>query len=144
METFKTPHGLCTLYSNETFIINDFRKGKWKDIDNMNLLSKYIDPNRNILEIGGHCGSSSIIYASFLNNQNKIYVYEPQYNMYNLLVKNIHQNNLENKIIPFNYGVFCYNGKGTMNNIDLDGGGGVVSKRYNDENDLKCNLEELG
>ena len=51
METFKTPHGLCTLYSNETFIINDFRKGKWKDIDNMNLLSKHIDPNRNILEI---------------------------------------------------------------------------------------------
>ena len=144
METFKTPHGLCTLYSNETFIINDFRKGKWKDIDNMNLLSKYIDPNRNILEIGGHCGTSSIIYASFLNNQNKIYVYEPQYNMYNLLVKNIHQNNLENKIIPFNYGVFCYNGKGTMNNIDLDGGGGVVSKRYNDENHLKCNFGGIG
>ena len=30
----------------------------------------------------------------------KVYVYEPQFNMYNLLVKNINQNNLQNKIIP--------------------------------------------
>ena len=136
-------------------------------------MREYIDPHRNILEIGGHCGTSSIIYASFLNetnnsynlleninqnnleieaysntssiyasilNEKKIYVYEPQRNMYNLLVKNINQNNLQNKIIPYNLGVFCFEGKGKMNNIDLDGGGGVVVKRYNEENNLDCNF----
>ena len=140
METFTTSYGLITLYKNETYIINDFKRGSYWDINSLNMLKSYINPNRNILEIGGHCGTSSIVYSSFLNDENKVYVYEPQLNMYNLLVKNINQNNLQNKIIPFNSGVFCYNGEGRMNDIDLDGGGGVVSKRYNEENHLKCNF----
>ncbi|MBI96600.1 hypothetical protein CL656_05590 [bacterium] len=144
METFNTSYGLITLYKNETYIINDFKKGSYWDINTLNLLRRFINPMRNILEIGGHCGTSSIVYSSFLNKENKIYVYEPQYNMYKLLVKNINQNNLQNKIIPFNSGVFCYDGKGQMNNIDLDGGGGVVSKRYNEENHLKCNFGGIG
>ena len=60
--------------------------------------------------------------------------------MYNLLVHNIFQNNLQNKIIPNNYGVFCYNGLGNMNSIDVDGGGGLVEKRYGEENNLSCNF----
>jgi hypothetical protein len=60
--------------------------------------------------------------------------------MYNLLVKNINQNNLQHKIIPHNFGVFCYTGEGTMNDIDLDGGGGVVKKRYNEEINEYCNF----
>jgi FkbM family methyltransferase len=102
-------------------------------------LQEYINPNRNILEIGGHCGTSSIVYSSFLNDNTKMYVYEPQHNMYNLLVQNIKQNNLLNKIIPNNLGVFCFEGNGKMNSIDLDCGG-VVSKRYNEENNLGCNF----
>ena len=140
METFTTSYGLITLYKNEAYIINDFLRGSYWDINTLNMLKQYINPKCNILEIGGHCGTSSIVYSSFLNNENKVYVYEPQLNMYNLLVKNINQNNLQNKIMPFNSGVFCYNGEGKMNNIDLDGGGGVVSKRYKEENNLKCNF----
>ena len=68
-----------------------------------------------------HCGTSSIVYASYLNQASKLYVFEPQINMYNLLLKNIKQNALENKIISYNKGVFCYNGSGNMNDIDLDG-----------------------
>lgn len=71
-------------------------------------------------------------------------MYEPQLNMYNLLVRNINQNNLKNKIIPNNLGVFCFEGKGKMNNIDLDGGGGVVSKRYHEESHLNCNFGGIG
>jgi hypothetical protein len=87
-ETYNTPYGLITLYKNEGVIGGEFKKGNYWDIDTLFKLRQYIDPNRNILEIGGHCGTSSIVYASFLNNS-KIYVYEPQYNMYKLLVKNI-------------------------------------------------------
>jgi FkbM family methyltransferase len=173
METYNTKYGLITLYKNDVIIGQDFKNGGYWDIDTLFKLREYIDPHRNILEIGGHCGTSSIIYASFLNetnnsynlleninqnnleieaysntssiyasilNEKKIYVYEPQRNMYNLLVKNINQNNLQNKIIPYNLGVFCFEGKGKMNNIDLDGGGGVVVKRYNEENNLDCNF----
>lgn len=144
METYNTKYGLVTLYKNEVYIGNTFKNGKYWDIDSLLKLRKYIHPNRNILEIGGHCGTSSIIYSYFLKNEKKIYVYEPQRNMYNLLVKNITQNNLQNKIIPNNLGVFCFEGYGKMNNIDLDGGGGIVDKRYNEENHLNCNFGGIG
>lgn len=140
MNVYNTKYGLITLYKNEVFIGNIFKNGKYHDEESLLKLRKYINPNKNILEIGGHCGTSSIVYASFLNNNSKVYVYEPQANLYNLLVKNINQNNLHNKIIPNNLGVFCYEGVGTMNDIDLDGGGGVVIKRYNEENNLDCNF----
>ena len=144
METYNTKYGLVTLYKNDCFIGSDFKKGCYWEESNLLELRKYINPNRNILEIGGHCGTSSIVYSTFLNNEKKIYVYEPQNNMYNLLVKNINQNNLQNKIIPNNLGVFCFEGNGKMNNIDLDGGGGVVAKRYNEEINLNCNFGGIG
>ena len=37
-------------------------------------------------------------------------------------------------------GVFCYNGLGKMNDIDLDGGNGIVKNRYKEEIDLTCNF----
>lgn len=144
METFDTKYGLITLYKNEIFIGEIFRRGLYWEEKAILKLKEFIDPNKNILEIGGHCGTSSIVYASFLNPGKKVYVFEPQYNMYNLLLRNIEQNNLKHKIIPYNLGVFCYNGIGKMNNIDIDGGGGVVQKRYNEESDLGCNFGGIG
>jgi FkbM family methyltransferase len=144
METYNTKYGLITLYSNEIYIGNSFKRGIYWDEDTLLKLHEYIPPNRNILEIGGHCGTSTIVYSSFLNNDSKIYVYEPQRNMYNLLVQNIYQNNLQTKIIPNNLGVFCYEGHGKMNDIDLDGGGGVVAKRYNEEINFSCNFGGIG
>ena len=70
---FTLNYGLITLYKNDVYIGGEFK--------NVSLLKlrNYIDPNRNMLEIGRHCGTSSI-YSSFLNKQ-KIYVYEPQFNI---------------------------------------------------------------
>lgn len=144
METYNTSYGSITLYKNEVYIGNQFKSGGYWDIDTLLKLRKFINPNRNILEIGGHCGTSSIVYSSFLNDTQKIHVYEPQRNMYNLLVQNINQNNLQHKIIPNHLGVFCFEGNGQMNCIDLDGGGGVVEKRYNEENNLNCNFGGIG
>ena len=31
-----------------------------------------------------------------------------------------------------------------MNNIDLDGGGGIIAKRYNEESNLDCNFGGVG
>ena len=144
METYNTEYGLVTLYKNELWIGGEFQRGDYWDIDTLLKLREYVNPNRNILEIGGHCGTSTLVYSSFLNNENKIYVYEPQNNMYNLLVKNINQNNLQNKIIPNNLGVFCYEGNGKMNNIDIDATGCEVKKRYNEEIDSACNFGGIG
>lgn len=140
METFKTKYGLVTLYKNDCIIRKPFVSGSYWDIDTLLKLKPYINPNRNILEIGGHCGTSTIIYSSFLSSDRKVFVYEPQRNMYNLLVKNINQNSLKSKIIPHNIGAFCYRGIGVMNSSDLDCSGGDVKKRYNEENNYACNF----
>ena len=144
LNIFNTQYGNITLYQNDIFITGSFQKGKYWDIDNLQRLKEYIDPNKNILEIGGHCGTSSLVYASFLNPGSKIFVYEPQRNMYNLLRVNIIQNNLENIIYPYNNAVFCKEMTGYMNNIDLDGGGGNVQKRYTEEQDKPCNFGGIG
>ena len=144
MNTFTTNHGLITLYNNEVYIGNEFKNGKYWDEDTLLQLKQYINPNRNILEIGGHCGTSTIVYSSFLESDKKVFVYEPQKNMFALLVKNINQNNLQDKIIPTQLGVFCYEGVSRMNGIDLDGGGGLIEKRYNEESNLGCNFGGVG
>lgn len=142
--TYHTKYGLITLYENECYIGGSFKNGHYWNENSFPILKEYINPNRNILEIGGHCGTSSIVYSSFLNDDKKIYVYEPQRNMFHLLVQNINQNNRQNHIIPKNAGVFCYEGIGAMNDIDLDGGGGNVARRYNEEIHLGCNFGGVG
>jgi FkbM family methyltransferase len=143
-KTYDTQYGKITLYSNEIYIGATFNDGKYWDEDTLYKMKEYIDPNRNILEIGGHCGTSTIVYSSFLNKDKKVFVCEPQKKMYDLLIHNINQNELQDKIVPYNLGVFCYNGQGIMNDIDIDGGGGVVEKRYNEEHFFDCNFGGIG
>jgi len=91
---------------------------------------EYIDPNRDILEIGAHCGTSTVLYSSFLHDSRRLFAYEPQKNMYTVLLKNIEQNGLQSKVIPYNSAVFCYEGSGEMHSMALDTGCGVVAKAY--------------
>jgi hypothetical protein len=71
METYNTCYGLISLLQNDTFIGSAFKSGGYWDIDTLMKLREYINPNRNILEIGGHSGTSSVVYASFLTNEKK-------------------------------------------------------------------------
>jgi len=138
--TYYTRYGLITLYSNDIYINKEFIKNKYWNENILLKIKKFINPKKNILVIGGHCGSSSIALSSFIENEQKIYVYEPQEKLYKLLIKNIQENSLQDKIIPHNMGIFCFDGEGTMNNIDLDCGNGIISKRYNEEYYLPCNF----
>lgn len=65
MESYDTKFGIVTLYKNDFCIGGEFKNGSYWDIDTLTKLHEYINPSRNILEIGGHCGTSSIIYSSF-------------------------------------------------------------------------------
>ena len=143
MDTFNTPFGLVTLYRNEAYIREPFIRGSYWDIDTLTKLREYIDPNRNILEIGGHCGTSTLIYSHMLES-GKIYVYEPQRMLYKLLLMNILQNDIQHKVICNNVGVFCYEGDGIMNDTDLGGMGGNVTKRYTEESNRYCNFGGIG
>jgi FkbM family methyltransferase len=143
MNTYITNYGNVTLYNNDDGIGYSFQRGIYWDEETLIKLKQHINPNRNILEIGGHCGTSTLVYSSFLSNNNKVFVYEPQKYLYKLLVNNINQNNLQDKIIPHNSGVFCYNGIGKMNDTTLDietNNNGIVLNRYTTEQHIYCNF----
>jgi FkbM family methyltransferase len=137
---YDTKYGLISMYKNEMYIGKAFKNNIYWDELTLIKLSEYIDPNKNIIEIGAHCGTSTIFYAKLLNEGSYVYAFEPQIKQYELLVKNIKSNGLENKIKAFNFGVFCFSGKSYMNNIDLDGAGGKYLNRYNEESELDCNF----
>ena len=140
-DTYNTKYGKVTLYKNDNEInIKNFKKNIYWDENTLLLLKKFIDPKKNILEIGGHCGTSTLVYSSFLNDDSKIYVFEPQKKMFELLNKNIEQNNLQHKIIATNKGLFCFNGKSFMSNTDLDTGVKIL-ETYG--NDINCNYGGL-
>jgi FkbM family methyltransferase len=137
---YNTKYGIINMYQNELYIGNEFKNGRYWEENILLKLKQYIDPSKNILEIGAHCGTSTIFYANILNSDNLVYAVEPQKNQYDLLVKNIYQNNLQDKIKPYNFALFCFEGLGNMNNIDIDGGGGNFELRYTSESNLYCNF----
>ena len=118
---FKTNWGIIELPSNEAFISLPFKQGSYWDIDTLLKLESYIPKDRNILEIGGHVGTSTIVYASFLNKDSKYWVFEPQSKIFSYLQKNIKHNNLEQIVKAIHGSAFCYTGKMNMNSTPVDG-----------------------
>ena len=49
-----------TVIENDVYIRREFKNGGYWDIDTLLKLREYVDPNRNILEIGGHCGTTKL------------------------------------------------------------------------------------
>ena len=146
ISSFQTSYGIIHLLNNDEYITGHFKNGKYWDIGTLLLLQEYINPKKSIVEIGGHCGTSSIVYASFLTDPSCIVqVYEPQLCMFQLLQRNIKENDLTSQIFPFNLAIFCEDRKMAMNHIDLDGSEkGTVGLRYTSESHLPCNFGGIG
>lgn len=66
-------------------------------------MKKFINENDNILEIGANIGSHCIPMSKF-NQKGKYFCFEPQIDIFKILVSNIMINNCHN-VIPYNYGL---------------------------------------
>ena len=119
---FETKYGKIFLNKNDKYMFDVFSKNEYWDDNQLCLLrDKYIHNDKNILEIGGHSGTSTIFYSKILKENNIIYTFEPQKKMFNILNKNIEINNLNSKIKTFNSAAFCKTGQINMHSEDLDG-----------------------
>ncbi len=97
-----------TKYGKMSYLHNDYAFTdalKHKKIFEEDLIEKYltniIKNSSTILDIGAHCGSHSLIYAK-MNPDCKIFSYEPQKCMYDILNINLKQNNISN-VLTFNF-----------------------------------------
>jgi FkbM family methyltransferase len=103
---FKTKYGPFYSLHNDIAFIQELRNGKIFEED---MVVNYIIPrlikhyeSRNhetkiILDIGGHIGSHTLLYSKLVPNC-KIYTFEPQRVLFEILSKNIETNNLTNVV----------------------------------------------
>ena len=118
---YNTKYGKFILPENDRIILSEFRLGgHWgqKDID---FFLSIIDRDKNILEYGSHVGTHTIPYAKFINENRIVYSFEPQSDMYELLLKNIELNDIQNKIKCVKGCLFYYTGLAQMNSHFIDG-----------------------
>jgi hypothetical protein len=70
-------------------------------------LEKYIkecyEENTNMIDIGANIGTFSLMMSKYISNNSYIYSFEPVYSQ--ILNMNIDQNQLNNKIKMFNFGL---------------------------------------
>jgi FkbM family methyltransferase len=119
---FETKYGKIFLNKKDKYFVDIFSKNKYWDDHQLCLLrDKYIPNDKNILEIGGHSGTSTLFYSTILKENNIIYTFEPQKQMFTILNKNVEVNNLNKKIKTFNLALFCKTGQIHMHSEDLDG-----------------------
>ena len=119
--TFSTPYGKITLPSNEEYIKRAFEIGSYWELKELEYVKNYIPKDKDIIEIGGHCGTSTIYYATHQNPDCAYYVWEPQKMLFDLLRRNIIQNAFQDRITAYNGVCFCCAGEMSMNSCTVDG-----------------------
>ena len=140
-KTFKTEFGIVTLPIADMFITPTFDAGNYWEVDTIRALKSHVPAHKNMLEIGGHCGTSTLGYASYV--QGKQYVCEPQPDMQILLKQNIQVNGLGDKIQCIPEAVFCFTGKICLHAVDMDGNKGRLVKELT-ANCEPCNYGGIG
>jgi len=86
--------------------INDYNKtfesGMLLERMILNISKEYADPNKNIIDIGANIGNHTVVYSNFTNGT--VYSFEPQKEIYDILLKNISINKCDN-VKAFNFGI---------------------------------------
>jgi FkbM family methyltransferase len=87
-------------FKNDTCISDSLRGNKIFEKFLVAFLSKLVDPDKNMLDVGSNIGVWSIVYSTFMKAS--IYAFEPQEEIFNCLTKNIILNQCKN-VIPYNF-----------------------------------------
>lgn len=118
-----TIYGKFTCFSEDKHICNSILKNNNWEIDLSYEIEKYYKSNTLFIDVGANYGTHSLYIANKIKKNNetgKVYSFEIQSKIYNLLLKNIRDNNLDSIIIPI------FNGLGNTHAIiDL-----IIPKDY--------------
>jgi FkbM family methyltransferase len=92
---------LFVINKNDTCVSDSLRTGILFEKFILSYIKQFIDPTKNILDIGANIGVHSIVYSTYTTGT--VYAFEPQPVVFELLERNIESNNCNN-IIPYNFG----------------------------------------
>lgn len=91
------------VHKNDTCIADCIRSGCLYEKFLLSYLRHFINPNKNVLDLGANIGTHSVIYSNYINSNSVVYSFEPQKLVFDILTKNIELNNCKN-IVTFNLG----------------------------------------
>lgn len=118
--TTDTPVGKISVMDNDIFASQLKQLGQYAEqtvIDDY--LKPYIENVKTILDIGGHVGYHTLGYKK-INPESTIHIFEPQIQLFNLLNKNIKDNNIT-KVHTYNNAVGHINTKINLGDTITDG-----------------------
>jgi FkbM family methyltransferase len=105
MNTIKTPNGIFFIDVEDCWIRNHMSSGKVFEHHIINdMLKPYIQKSKYIVDVGANIGCHAISYAGF-NKDAKIWAFEPQEKLYNILVKNVKNNQYNDRITVYRNGL---------------------------------------
>ena len=81
--------------------------------DSVELLKRLISPGMKCIDVGAHIGFYTCLVASMIGETGKVYAFEPMPSHYDLLLKNIQENNFQRRVKAFN--VVCSDVNGNVN-----------------------------
>ena len=87
--------------SGSDTVVKTIKSGHFYEQEMLQYLEKFDFLGSVIVDVGAHIGNHSIYLASF-TNCDKVFAFEPNKKTYSILVKNIKDNKLGNKIKTFN------------------------------------------
>ena len=71
---------------------------------NMEVIIKELyEPDTNMIDIGAHIGTFTLIMSKYISKNSKIFSFEPVF--YNLLEYNVNNNNLQDNVVIYNIGL---------------------------------------
>lgn len=119
---FETKHGTFFTCHNDIVFVDHLSKGIVFEED---IVFQHILPRlqsskpKIVLDIGGHIGSHTVLYAKYIPNVT-VHTFEPQSVMYQILTKNVIHNHLEN-VKTYHTAVGHKVGTCTMSDMLYDG-----------------------
>lgn len=112
LEKIKVSNFNFIVHKNDTCIADHLRQGILFEKFIVTFVKHFINPNKNIIDLGANIGTHSIIYSNYING--KVYSFEPQKMIFDILNKNVELNNCKN-VITHNFGGSNVNNKFYMN-----------------------------
>lgn len=93
-----------------------YSKNIWWEIEFLPFFRKYYIPHTNVLDIGAHIGSHTLLMTEFISHDSLIFAFEPVYG--DIVQKNIIDNGFEDKICLFTQGLGKKNEVIEINTMD--------------------------
>lgn len=133
------------VHKNDTCVADCLRSGRLFEKFLLSYLRHFINPNKNILDLGANIGTHSVIYSNYITPNNTVYSFEPQKVVFDILTQNIALNNCKN-VVPFNFGCSNVNSVFYMNAcyaVKDNHGAFRIDSTLNETNGLKIECKVL-